>query len=134
MKDAATVAQNWATRLGQSTQQIIDGVNAVQTAPGIAAARQSAVWLQNTQAAQKKWQTRVAAVPLGDWQTAMTQKGIPRIATGATAAVPKMTTFMNKLLPFVNSAVQGLPARGDSEANINRMVAFTRKMLTFSNA
>lgn len=132
MKDAATVAQNWATRLGQSTQQITDGVNAVTVAPGQAAARQKNVWAQNTAAAVNKWAANTAAVPLTDWQQSMINKGVPRISSGATAAVPKMQTFMTKLLPYVQSTVASLPPRGDLSANINRMVAFTQKMAQFS--
>lgn len=132
-KDPATVAQNWATRLGQSTQAITDGVNAVTVAPGQAAARQKQVWVNNTTAAANKWAANTAAVPLSEWQSSMIFKGVPRISTGATAAVPKMQTFMTKLLPYVNSAVAGLPARGDLNANIARMVAFTNKMAAFKN-
>lgn len=131
-KDPATVAQNWATRLGQSTQAITDGINGVTIAPGQAAARQKALWLQQVTANANKWATNTAAVPLGDWQSAMLTKGVPRISQGATAAIPKMQTFLNKLLPYVDSAVAGLPPRGDLNANITRMVAFTNKMAQFS--
>jgi len=132
-KDPATVAQNWATRLAQSTQAITDGVNAVQVAPGVAAARQKNAYIANVQANAGKWATKTAAVPLGDWQAAMTGKGIPRIGQGATAAIPKMQAFLTKSLPYINSVVAGLPARGDLNANITRMVAFTTKMAQFKN-
>lgn len=130
-KDPNAVAQQWAQRLAQSTQQITEGVQRVTTAPGVAAARQKNVWINNLQASQDKWARRTAAVPLGDWQAAMIEKGVPRVSSGATAAVPKMASFMQQLLPFVDTAVQGLPARGDLNANISRMVAFTQKMATF---
>lgn len=131
-KDPTTVANNWASRLGQSTTAITDGINAVTVAPGQAAARQKTVWANNTAASVNKWATNTAAVPLSDWQQATITKGVPRIATGATAAVPKMTTFMTKLLPFIDNAKAGLPPRGDLNANINRMVSFTQKMATFN--
>lgn len=130
-KDAASVAQQWATRLGQSTQRITEGIQGVSQAPGAAAARQKAVWAQNVVQSQDKWARRTAAVTLGDWQQATIEKGVPRIAQGATAAVPKMQQFMSQLLPFVDNAVGSLPPRGDLSANINRMVAFTQKMATF---
>lgn len=130
-KDPAAVAQNWANRLGQSQQAITDGVNRVTRAPGAAAAAQKAVWQQNTAAAADKWARRTASVTLGDWQQAMTEKGVARIGQGATAAVPKMTAFMQQLLPFVDSTVSSLPARGDFNANVNRMVQFVTKMKQF---
>lgn len=132
-KNAAQVAANWASRLSQSTQAITDGVQGVTVAPGQAAARQKTVWQQNTAAAANKWAARTAAVPLSDWQQAMVTKGVPRIAQGATAAQPKMEAFMTKLLPYIESQRNALPARGDLSANINRMVAFTQAMAKFSN-
>lgn len=132
--DPAAAAAKWAQNLSQATAAITAGVQSVQTAPGVKAAAQKQVWVNNTTAAQNKWAQRTAAVPLGDWQSAMINKGVPRISSGATAAVPKMQTFMTKLLPYINSQVSSLPPRGDLGANINRMVAFTQAMAKFSNS
>lgn len=125
------IAQRWAQNLGSATQKITDGVNSVSVSPGQAAARQKAVYLQNVQASVDKWASRTAAVPLDAWKQDMINKGIPRIATGASAAQPKFQTFMTALLPHIASQVQALPARGNLEANINRMVQFTRGMAKF---
>lgn len=125
-------AAKWQQNLAGSTQRIQQGVQSVTTAPGQAAARQKAVWAQNVQAAQDKWAARVAAVPVQDWQRAVIEKGVPRIAAGATAAQPKMAAFMGQLLPHIQTTVNGLPARGGLDANINRMVQFTRGMAAFS--
>lgn len=130
-RDPNAIAQNWANRLGQSTQKITDGVQAVTVAPGQAAARQKGAWVQNTQAAADKWASRTSQVTLGDWQQAMIQKGAPRVGAGATAAVPKMASFMTQLLPHIDAVKGSLPARGDLNANINRMVAFTQGMAKF---
>lgn len=132
-KDPAAVAALWAQRLSASTQQITDGINAVSVAPGQAAARQKQVWVNNTAQAANKWAANTAAVTLSDWQNAAITKGVPRIATGATAAQPKMAQFMGKLLPYVASGVGQLPARGDLNANIARMVAWTNYMSKFSS-
>lgn len=132
-QDPATVAANWAARLGASTQKITDGINAVTVAPGQAAARQKNAWVQNTAASANKWAANTAAVPLSSWQQDTITKGVPRIATGAQAAVPKMQQFMSKLLPYVNSGRASLPARGDLNANINRMVAWATYMSKFKN-
>lgn len=128
---AAQSAAAWASRLAGSTERINQGVQSVTTAPGQAAARQKAVWAQNVAAAQDKWAARTAAVSLGEWQQAMTSKGVPRVASGAQAAQPKFEQFMVQLLPHINATVSGLPARGTLDQNINRMTQFVRGMATF---
>lgn len=125
------VAARWAQRLGASTQAIKDGVMSVQVAPGQAAARQKAVWAQRVAESQDKWASRVASVPLSDWQTATAEKGAARVGPGATAAVPKVTTFMSQLLPYIDSQRSSLPPRGDINANIQRMVQFATGMSQF---
>jgi hypothetical protein len=128
------IATNWSQNLASSTSKITNGVNAVTVAPGQAAARQKDVWLQNTQAAQAKWAQRVAAVPLSDWQAAMNTKGVPRIASGATAAQPKFASFMTKFLPHLAAGKAALPARGTLDQNINRSAAMIRHNATFKNS
>lgn len=128
------IATRWSQNLAGSTQKVTDGVNAVTVAPGQAAARQKDVWLQNTQAAQAKWASRVAAVPLSDWQQAMINKGVPRIASGATAAQPKFSSFMTKFLPHLQAGRAQLPPRGTLDQNINRAVSMIRYSSTFKNS
>ncbi len=125
------IAAQWASRLGQSSQRITDGVQSVTVAPGQAAARQKAVWAQNTQAAQDKWAARTASVSLSDWQTAMTTKGVQRIGQGAQAAQPKFAAFMGQLIPHIATVKGTLPPRGGLDANIQRMVAFSQGMAKF---
>ncbi|HEX3513866.1 MAG TPA: hypothetical protein VHT26_07695 [Trebonia sp.] len=131
---ADQIAANWASRLAASTQKITDGINGVSVAPGVAAARQKDVWLQNTQAAQAKWARNVASVSLSDWQQMTISKGVPRIASGAQAAQPKFQAFMSKFLPYVQSGKASLPPRGTLDQNINRAVAMMRHNAKFSNA
>ena len=130
-QDAATVAQRWATGLGGATQKIQQGVEAVTTSPGQMAARQAQVWVQNTQAAQAKFQKNAAAVSLSSWQAATVNKGIPRIASGATAAEPKVQAFMSTFLPFVQAQVNQLPPRGNLQQNIQRAVQMMTNMTKF---
>lgn len=125
------IAAQWASRLAGSGQRITDGVNAVTTAPGQAAARQKGVWQQNTTAAADKWAARVASVPLGDWQQAMTSKGVQRIGAGAQAAQPKFATFMGQLLPHIAQVKGTLPPRGNLDQNIARMTTFVQGMAKF---
>jgi hypothetical protein len=128
---ADQVAANWAAKLGSAGQRITDGVNAVKVAPGQAAAKQKAVWLQNLQASADRWASHVAAVSLTDWQAAMTSKGVTRIGSGATAAIPKMTNFLGRFLPFVDNAKASLPPRGSYDANKQRMIAMIDKLHGF---
>jgi hypothetical protein len=128
---SSDVAAHWASQLGNAGARITQGVNAVKVAPGQAAAAQSAVWLQNLQASQQKWASRVARVSLGDWQAAMTNKGIGRIGSGATAAVPKFQSFLDKFLPYVDGAKASLPKRGSYEQNKARMTAMVDKLHAF---
>lgn len=127
-QDAAAA---WASRLAGSTDKITKGIQSVTVAPGQAAARQANVWVQNTTAAKDKWQSNVAAVTLADWQDAAINKGVSRIAGGAQAAQPKFAQFMTELLPHIERTKASLPARGNLDQNIQRMVAFSRGMATF---
>lgn len=126
-------AQAWASGLANKTDRITAGVQAVKVSPGAAAARQRAVWLANLQAKADKWARNVGALSLQDWQAAMTNKGIPRIAQGAQAAQPKFAAFMGRLLPYQDRLVGTLPARGTLEQNIARMTQFVRGMANFNN-
>lgn len=132
-QSADAIAAKWAQNLGSSTQRIQDGVMAVQTAPGQAAAAQKSTWVQNTTASADKWASNTAKVTKEEWQNAMIDKGLQRIAGGAQAAVPRFQVFMGRLIPYQENLVRTLPARGNLEANINRMVQFTRGMAKFQN-
>lgn len=131
-KDPAASAQKWANNLGAAGPAIAAGVQGVTVAPGQAAARQKDAYVQNVQAAAGKWATNVAAVPLGDWQNAMLNKGVPRIQSGATAAQPKFQNFLTALMPAIESARAGLPPRGNLQQNMARMNQFVTAMSKFS--
>lgn len=124
-KDPTTSASKWATNLAGAANSgvVTAGINSVTVAPGQAAARQKAVWAANVAAAQDTWAANVAAVPLQSWQQDAINKGVPRIATGATAAEAKMTTFFTKLLPVINNAKNNLPPRGTFQQNLQRATA-----------
>ena len=126
--DPAAVANKWSQRLSGAQQAIIDGVNAVTQAPGAKAAAQADVWLAKLQASRDKWVRNVSAVSLGQWQQAMTTKGVQRIGTGAQAAIPKMTAFMSQWLPYEQAGVQQLASmpRGTIDQNIQRAITMMR--------
>jgi hypothetical protein len=109
-KDPTTVATLWANRLQASQTEIAAGVNAVTEAPGVRAARNQAGYLAGVQNSVAKWARNTSAVTLSDWQQSMINKGIPRVGPGAQAAIPKMTAFMSKWLPYVEQAAQTVRA------------------------
>jgi hypothetical protein len=128
---AEQVAAKWSQNLSGATTNITAGVNAVQLAPGQAAARQKAVYVANVQASADKWASNVAAVSAEQWKQDMIQKGIPRIATGAQQAQPKFAGFMNRLLPYIATGKSTLPARGNLSQNIARSTAWIQYMANF---
>ena len=133
VKDPTTVATKWSRNLAAATQTITDGVNAVTQAPGAKAAANVTAWITRLQAAQDKWVRNTSAVTLQQWQSAMITKGIPRVSSGATAALPKMTQFMQQFLPFVEQGAQQVRAMPNAtiEDGIARAVAQIRYNATF---
>lgn len=135
-KTAQQVAATWSQRLQASTTQIQNGVNAVTTSPTQLAAANETGYLQGVQAAvaSGKWRTKLQAVSLSDWKSAMVNKGIPHIATGATQAQPKVQQVFGQLLPFIydtRDAVNASNPRGSLQQNIARMTAFVNAMAQY---
>lgn len=124
-------AADWVAGLSNKTAKIQSSVNAVTTAPGQAAARQKAAYVQGVQAKADTWARNVAAVTLQEWQAAMVNKGIPRIATGAAAAQQKMAQFFGVVLPYIDAGKSRLPARGTFEQNKARANAWMDYMHAF---
>lgn len=133
---AQQATDKWVQRLSSATQQITNGVNAVQRAPGAAAAAQQQKWLQKVQAAADKWKHNTGAVTLQQWQTAMIQTGIPRIAQGAQQKQGKMTAFMSQFLPYLQAGVVKVDAMPSTslEDGVNRAVAMIRYNAAFKRS
>jgi len=122
----------WGNQLNASGQYIQAGVNAVKTAPGIAAAAQQNLMLTNLTASitSGQWAKAVSAVSLQAWQAAMINKGIPHISAGVTSAQQNKTASITALLAAVDAsvaAIQNLP-KGGLQNNINRAVAYMNAM------
>lgn len=123
------IAQKWAQNLGRSGQSIQAGVQAVTESPTAAAARALPLALQNYTEAINSGRTAAAlnAVPLSSWQQAMISKGIPRIASGATAAQPKYAAFMQRFMPVamqVKQTVRTMPKGTLADAQARMAVAY----------
>jgi len=133
--NSAAATAKWVKGLQGATQQITDGVNAVQVAPGVSAAKQVQVWLARIQASAPKWQANVSAVSLGEWQQAMITTGIPRIAQGATNKQGKYQAFADKFFPYLaqgQAQVRNMPKTSLADG-INRAVAMINWNAKFSN-
>ena len=127
-------AAKWAQNLGAAQTRYTAGVQAVTTAPGQSAAQAADRYLQGVQSSIQKFVNNSAAVTLQQWQQAAVNKGAGRLASGATAAQPKMTTVFQQLFPYIAQVQGSLPPRGDLEQNIARSAAFQRGMARFTKS
>jgi hypothetical protein len=128
-----TVADNWQKGMANSSAALTAGVQAVTVNPAdqaIAAIPRMVAGVQAA-AADGRIERGLRRTTLQSWQTAMIQKGAPRIATGANAAKPKMVQFFTQMLPFQQQLVSTLPPRGDTQQNIQRAVAMMNGMSQF---
>lgn len=116
------IAKDWSNRMAAARDKAQRGVESVTVAPGQAAARQKAVYVQNVQAKADTWARNVQAVSLNEWQQAYISKGLDRMASGAAAAEGKVAQFMSKLLPAIQTIKSTLPPRGTYEQNKARAV------------
>lgn len=134
-KSAQQVTDKWVRNLSAAGQDIQAGVQAVRDNPAQAAIAKQAKMRQNILAAidSGKWAAGLQNVTLQQWQNAMIQKGLPRIATGAQAAQTKFSQFMTKLLTYQEGLSGEIDAMPDLtlQDNINRMVAWTQGMSQF---
>lgn len=125
-------ADKWGRRLKAAGPDIQAGIKRVQQAPGVMAAQQAQVMLNNLAARVNdgSWAKAVAGVSLSDWQTAALTKGVGRIAAGVDAAQSKVASMAGPLLAAVDASVAetNRTPRGDIEANINRATTFMRAM------
>jgi len=131
----ATLKQ--ATRLKAALPDITKGVLRVTESPMDKAAGKVDKYLQNVTAAANsgKWQKNLRNVPLSEWKDKFIKKGIPRISAGIDAANVKVEKFYAKLFPHINAGQETIKEMPDLtlDDNLNRMVAFSRHMSTFSN-
>src|SRR5690349_10040281 len=107
-------AQKWSQRVSQSGDAYKNGVNSVQTAPGVSAAAQKDVYVQNVQASADKWAQNVSSVSLQSWKQQTLDFGTSKYTAGGAKGMNKMQNFGNKFIPFVTQAANSLPPRGNS--------------------
>lgn len=126
----------WAERLGGATARITLGVERVTEAPGAkAAAAQDKMLLKITEAINSgRWAAEVARVTLPEWKKAMLEKGVPRIRSGATAAIPEMEAFCTALFSKIEEEQGKLVGMASVTLgdNVARMVQFVTNMADFT--
>jgi len=125
MLTPAQISQKWLSNYQGAATAMTQGAQAVNQAPGVAAAAAVQTWLTRLQASAAKWQAKVSAVTLQEWQQAYINLGIPRGQAGAAAKQAKYTTFITAYMAFLQTAVAQVKAmpKGTLQAGINRAVA-----------
>lgn len=107
--DPTVVANRWAAGLANATTKMSQSAAALTVSPTSQAAAAAQTWLArlNDPKTLTKYQAKLNAVTLSSWQQAFTQKGLPRIPTGAQAAITtKMVPFFTKWLPYEAAGAQ----------------------------
>lgn len=124
-------AEKWQRKLSAAGTDIQNGVSRVTESPTAAAARNIQGYLQGVQDAVQsgKLQAGLQRVTLQQWQSQMTNIGIPRISAGAQAALPKMQQFMADFLPYEDAGVAQVRAMPkvtleDGIARANAMIRY----------
>ena len=132
---AQDVTAKWLSRLQQAQQEMTAGVNRVTVAPGQAAAAKRQKWINALQdpATQDKWARNVASVSLSQWQQAMNDYGIARVAQGAQAKQQKFEAIMSSLLTYIDQGVNQVKQMDDSNyaAREQRALAMMRWMRNY---
>ena len=131
-------AEKWQRRLQSAAPDITNGINRVDVSPTEKAATKQAKMLQNlTESVQSgKWAAGLRRVTLADWKKAAVEKGVPRIAQGASGAAGKVANFASQLLPFQDTLSGQIKSMPDLtlEDSINRMTTWVRGMSKFSRS
>jgi len=118
-------ASNWANGMANSGTKMAAGVNAVTVNPAEQAIAAIPRMLQGIQqaAADGRIEAGLRRTTLQSWKNNMVNKGVQRVAAGATTAKPKVQAFFGQFLPYLKTGVESLPPRGDRNQNIQRAVA-----------
>lgn len=129
------IARKQADRLKAASAEFRSGVESVTQAPGQLAAQAQAKMRAGILDAidSGRWASAVSAVSLADWKARMIEKGLPRLASGVDAAIPKMTKFYQALISYqdsLKSEIDRMPSM-TLEDNINRMTTWVRRMAEF---
>lgn len=133
--NVSSVVDKWVRNMSSAGETIKAGVQKMQQTPGVNAAAAADKYAQAcAQAvADGSYSAGQMSYSLQSYKDAVIQKGLPRIAAGATAAKPKVTQFFQQLLPFtsqLSDQIRAMPNNG-IEDSIARATAAIRGMANF---
>lgn len=131
----AEIREKHARRLKAAVTDMQKGVENVTVSPTAKAAKAIDKMRTNILLAidTGKVKRGLERVSLPQWQKAMIEKGIPRVAAGVDGAAEKIEAFYGELMPHIDrlqAEVDKLP-KVSFEDGIARMVAFSRGMNKF---
>jgi hypothetical protein len=133
--DPNAVAQKWRQNLAASVPSIKASINALQVNPMQKAAQNGAAYAQGVMDAYNsgRWASGLMRVDFQEWKQKTAEVGTQRIASGAQAAMPKMTAFLGQLLPYTESVKAQIKQMPNStqEERKQRMIANFEKMSQF---
>lgn len=129
MKTAQQAAANWSASAGRAQTAYQQGVEGYTGDWAGATTSQQAAMLQGVQQAVTSglWAARVNAVGTNGWKQATVAR-IGNYSTGFTAGAAKQAAAITKIIAAESNIVPGLPPRGDFNANLTRMTAFSQAM------
>lgn len=121
-ESAQQAAQKWAANYAASGPAIQAGVAQPRQDPTAAAIAQQTTLVQNFNQAVTSgaWANGLRKAGLAGWQTGMTKKTIPSLATRAQAGADHYQAFRSQWNAFLDSTLANLPARGTYEQNMQR--------------
>lgn len=123
----AKAAANWKARMSTAGTAYTDGINSVTSSPMEAAAQAQDSYAQGVAeaVATGRYARGLRRVTMADWKRAATEKGAARLASGATAAAPKVEKFwvsFGPKLAQVTEQTRAMP-KGTFEERQQRAIA-----------
>lgn len=118
--------------MSNASQAMKDGVDGVTESPMEKAAANVDKYVRGVQeaASDGRFERGLREVSLGDWKTAMKEKGAANMANGVRTLTPRAQRGMTDLFAFadqVKSEIAGMPNTTESDAEA-RALAAIRKM------
>jgi hypothetical protein len=134
--DPTTYAQRWSQGVSNGATRYVEGAMNTPLDPTALAIQAGPRYLQNVQNAfnSGKWANGLRRSGKTGWQAGIQSKGATNYATGANAAIDKVTTIATSLLSFESNLqrqIQAMPNITDADREA-RALAWIRGMRTYT--